>query len=79
MHNKTTMQAKIIVGMLQRDYGGLADRSSARRRHYCMRTVMVHRPITPSATSTQQVSRTTSGGRATAGDTALCVALNSAS
>ena len=67
------MQAKIIVGTLRRDYGSLADWSSARRRQCPMRTAMVRRPSTRSATSTQQVSRTTSGSRIEVGDMAVCV------
>jgi hypothetical protein len=49
MHNKTTMQAKIIVGTLRRDYGSLADWSSARRRQYPMPTAMVVVQAPPSA------------------------------
>ena len=73
------MQAKIIVGTLRRDYGSLADWSSARRRQCPMRTAMVRRPSTRSATSTQQVSRTTSGSRIEVGDMAVCVCAKLAS
>jgi hypothetical protein len=70
------MQAKIIVGTLQRDYGGLIDWSSARRQQNPMRTAMVRRSITRPETSTQQVSRTTSGGTIEVGDVAVCEALS---
>ena len=35
------MQAKIFVSTLRRDYGGVLDRRSARRRHFPMWTAMV--------------------------------------
>jgi len=47
------MQAKIIVGMLQRDYGSLADWSTARRRQNPMRMAMGRRSITRLAMPTR--------------------------